>query len=270
MSVELRSSSPSEFKVYAIRYAHRETSRGEHFYGHDECCGESMPIDYFVWLAVSSTEVVVIDTGFTKEMAERRGGREYFAAPIETMKEIGIEADMVKHVILTHLHYDHTGTARDFPDAQYVLQKREMNYWTGPYASRIPQNHRLVYGDDLSHLINANLNGRVSLVDGDSAVVPGIDVHLVGGHTPGMQVVSINTSRGTVVLTSDASHFYANIEDDRPFSIVHCLADMYEAFDRINEIADGPECVVAGHDPLVLSRYPALDPSYADRVVMIA
>ncbi len=37
--------------VYAIRYATRPTAlRKEHFYGHDECGDDSMPIDYYVWL----------------------------------------------------------------------------------------------------------------------------------------------------------------------------------------------------------------------------
>jgi hypothetical protein len=48
---------------------------------------------------------------------------------------------------------------------------------------------------------------------------------------------------------------YAHLEQDRPFAIVHSLAGMYDAFDRVREIA-GPDGVwVPGHDPEVMQRF---------------
>lgn len=52
-----------------------------------------------------------------------------------------------------------------------------------------------------------------------------------------------------MVLTSDATHFYANIEEDRPFSMVSDLPGMYDAFDLVRSLADSPGRVVPGHDP---------------------
>ena len=78
-----------------------------------------------------------------------------------------------------------------------------------------------------------------------------------------MQVVRIRTAGGFVVLASDASHFYENIETDSPFAILHDLPGMYGAFDRINELADGPHLVVPGHDPEVAERHRSLtEPSH--------
>ena len=57
------------------------------------------------------------------------------------------------------------------------------------------------------------------------------------------------------MLASDAVHYYEELERDRPFSTVANLADMYAAFDRIRELADGGALVVAGHDPLVAERF---------------
>lgn len=88
----------------------------------------------------------------------------------------------------------------------------------------------------------------------------GVTVHHVGGHTPGLQVVRIRTVRGHAVIASDASHFEANLREDRPFSIVHTLPAMYDAFDRVRELADDLDLIVPGHDPIVLQRFPA-DPS---------
>jgi glyoxylase-like metal-dependent hydrolase (beta-lactamase superfamily II) len=59
-----------------------------------------------------------------------------------------------------------------------------------------------------------------------------------------------------VVLASDATHFYANIEQDRPYSIVADLAQMYGAFDLVRSLAESPAHVVPGHDPLIMERFP--------------
>jgi hypothetical protein len=60
-----------------------------------------------------------------------------------------------------------------------------------------------------------------------------------------------------VVLASDASHFYANMEAVRPFPIVWSVADMVGGYRRLAALADSPAHIIPGHDPLVLERYPA-------------
>jgi glyoxylase-like metal-dependent hydrolase (beta-lactamase superfamily II) len=259
-----------EFRIYAIQYARRDALRGEHFHGHDGRAEEPHPTAYYTWLAVSDRHTVVVDTGISRARAARIDGLDYLAAPAETMAELGVRADAVGHVVLTHLHYDHTGTARDFGAARYVLQRAELDYWTGPWARRVTRERWLMDEDDVAQLRAAEKEGRMDLLDGDAEVVPGLSVHLVGGHTAGMQVVRIRTARGHVVIASDASHFFENIEDDRPFPILHSMTGMYGAFDRINELADGPHLVVAGHDPEVLTRFPPLTGALSGRVAVIA
>jgi glyoxylase-like metal-dependent hydrolase (beta-lactamase superfamily II) len=112
--------------------------------------------------------------------------------------------------------------------------------------------------EDIVHLVRENFAGRLRFVAGTDEVVPGITVHRVGGHAAGLQVVRVNTARGNVVLASDATHYYANIEEDRPYSVVKDLADMYAAFEIVRWLADSPEHVVPGHDPLVMERFPAV------------
>ncbi|MDP4502511.1 N-acyl homoserine lactonase family protein [Nonomuraea turcica] len=248
----------SGWRVHAVRYAQRDARRGEHFHGYEPGGESSHPTAYYVWLAVSGEHTVVVDTGIAPERAARVEGIDYRCSPVEALAELGVAAESVDYVVLTHLHYDHTGTAHEFPRARYVVQQAELDYWTGPWAERITRERWLLNDHDLAHLRSARKDGRVQVVDGDAFVVPGLSVHLVGGHTAGMQVVRVATARGPVVLASDASHFYENIENDRPFPILHSMTGMYGAFDRIKELAGGPELVVAGHDPLVLERFPLL------------
>ncbi|GAB3426878.1 N-acyl homoserine lactonase family protein [Flindersiella endophytica] len=240
--------------------------RGEHFLGYDDRAAEPHPTAYYVWLAVSDQHTVLVDTGISRARAARIEGLTYLASPADLLADLGVATSDVSHVVLTHLHYDHTGTAREFGSARYVLQRAELDYWTGPWAGRVGREKWLLDEDDLARL----QGDRLDLVDGDVTLVPGLSLHLVGGHTAGMQVARVRTGGGHVVLASDASHFFENIETDRPFPILHSMTGMYGAFDRINELASGPHLVVAGHDPEVLNRFPAYSDELRGRVAVIA
>lgn len=244
--------------VFALRFAHREASvRAEHFYRGHDCADEAMPIDYFVWAVVDRDRAVLVDTGFSRAVAQARGRRDYLASPAELVERVGVPVDQVGDIVLTHLHYDHTGTIGDFPGALLHVQRRELEYWRSPMAAR-GENPHLIEASDHALLDKLAALGRVVVHDGDDELAPGINLRLVGGHTHGLQVVEVTASGGTVVLASDATHFYDNIRGDRPYSIVDHLPSMYGAFDRINQLAASPAHVVPGHDPLVLVNFPAV------------
>ena len=101
---------------------------------------------------------------------------------------------------------------------------------------------------------------RVQFHDGDDELAPGVSVHLIGGHTMGIQSVRVRTDNGWLVLASDAAHFYENMEKPSPFPIVYSVADMVDGFDKLKRLAQTDRHIVPGHDPLVLERYPAPKP----------
>ena len=72
-----------------------------------------------------------------------------------------------------------------------------------------------------------------------------------------LQAVRVHTRAGWIVLASDASHLYANMQEERPFPIVFEVSRMIEGYRRLRELAHAPELIVPGHDPLVMKRYPA-------------
>jgi len=111
--------------------------------------------------------------------------------------------------------------------------------------------------------------GRVAFHDGDWELTGGITAHHIGGHTDGLQVVRVHTERGWLVLASDASHFYANMETGRSFPLVYNVGDMLEGFARLRALADGLDMIVPGHDPLVMQRYPAV-PGFEGLVVRLS
>ncbi len=255
-----------EYQLYAIRYATRPAQRRDHFMGGDPH-EAPMPMDYFVWVAVSPERTVVIDIGFNAEVAAKRK-RTYLRCPVESLKLVGVDPAEVADVIITHLHYDHAGNFELFPKAEFHIQESEVHYATGRYM----RHPRLAHGfepDDVCQIVRLNFGQRVKMYDGDHEIAPGIRVHRTGGHTAGLQFVTVHTARGWVVVASDASHFYENLETMRPFPSAFHVGDMLESFERLSQLASTPEHIVPGHDPLVMARYPAPSPELQDIVVRL-
>jgi glyoxylase-like metal-dependent hydrolase (beta-lactamase superfamily II) len=244
----------SQYEVYALKYAHHGRRASENFIGGDPHDGP-MPLDYFVWLIRGGGREIVVDTGFSAAMAAKRG-RDHIRCPAETLRLLGIDSNSVPDVIITHLHYDHVGNFDLFPAATLHLQDLEMRYATGRYMA-----HDCFSGayevEDVVGMVRRVYENRVCFHDGDAEIAPGVSVHLIGGHTMGLQVVRVATRRGAVVLASDATHFYANLEQTRPFPIVWSVADMVEGYRKLRALANSAEHIIPGHDPLVLERYPA-------------
>jgi glyoxylase-like metal-dependent hydrolase (beta-lactamase superfamily II) len=113
--------------------------------------------------------------------------------------------------------------------------------------------------EDIVGMVRLNFKRRIEFYDGDTELAPGLTLHLAPGHTAGLQVVRVRTQRGQVVLASDGTHFYENIEKNRPFI----------AAVKIERLADSHRHIVPGHDPLVMRRYAPPSPALRDVVVRL-
>ncbi len=255
-----------QYELYAIRYAERDARRADHFIGGDPHDGP-MPMDYFVWAAIGRERSFVIDLGFTAEVAAARG-RRHLRCPAEALSLVGLDRSNVADVIVTHMHYDHVGTFDRFPAAQFHLQETELHYTTGHHM-RHPFLARSFEVEDVCGIVRLNFARRVRLYNGPAELAPGISIHPVGGHTPGMQFVRVHTGRGWVVLASDVSHYYENMEKGRPYTAAFNIGDMLDAYDALRAAAPSPQHIVPGHDPLVMRRYPAPSPALEGLVVRL-
>jgi glyoxylase-like metal-dependent hydrolase (beta-lactamase superfamily II) len=245
------------YRVYALKYAERDARRSEHFLGGDPH-DAPMPMDYFVWVAVDDESAWVVDTGFGEDDARRRG-RRLVRSTVDALATIGVDASQVTDVILTHLHYDHAGGVAQFPAARFHLQDREMAFATGRHMTRPALSHPFT-ADHVAALVHAVHQGRVVFHAGDDELAAGLSVHLVGGHTAGLQVVRVRTEAGWLVLASDASHYYENMEAGRPFPIVFDVGAMVEGYETLRRLASTSDAIIPGHDPAVLQRHPPAGP----------
>jgi glyoxylase-like metal-dependent hydrolase (beta-lactamase superfamily II) len=244
-------------EVYAIRYAHHARRSPENFIGGDPH-DVLQPLDYFVWAIIGRSGVIVVDTGFDEPTAGRRQ-REIVKPVRDGLAALGVAPDAVANVIVSHLHYDHCGNHDLFPNAHYHLQDREMAFASGRcmcHATlRMPFE-----ADDVVAMVRRVFAGRAAFHDGDDEIAPGVSVHLIGGHSKGLQCVRVKTRRGYVVLASDATHLYVHMDSGRVFPITYNVGEVIEGYGTLKKLATSPRHIVPGHDPLVLARYPAAKP----------
>jgi glyoxylase-like metal-dependent hydrolase (beta-lactamase superfamily II) len=248
------------YEVYALRYATVERQGNDNFIARDIHDGP-MPMDYFVWVIRGEQRTILVDTGFNREAANQRK-RTFLRCPIASLNSLGIAADDITDLILTHLHYDHAGNVRLVPNAKIHLQESEMQFATGKYMRYDMMRHSYTV-DDVVDIVRGVYDKRVVFYQGDAEFAPGIQLLHIGGHTQGLQAVRVHTQRGWIVLASDASHFYENMHKEAPFPIVLHIGEMLLGYDKLVRFADSENHIIPGHDPLVMQRYPRyLEPQY--------
>lgn len=246
------------YEVLAIKYArHENRTRADNFLWPDDHASPQ-PLNYFVWVIRNVNRTIVIDTGFDRAEAQRRG-RPIEIEPVDALKRLGIAAETVETVVITHLHYDHAGTLDCFPAARFHIQEAEMAYATGACMCETTLQKPYT-AEHVCSLVRKVYSGRVQFHAGDAQVAPGITVHAVPGHTKGLQCVRVETQSGAVVLASDATHYYENFERRCPFSVTVDVEQTLRSYSRLEQLATSRAHIVPGHDPLVLDRYPPLSP----------
>lgn len=241
--------------VVAARYGTLETTLGEAYYRWEAYGEPDGParLDYFFWVLRSPSETILVDTGFHPDAGARRK-RTTLIEPAAAMERLGIDSSTVKRILVTHLHYDHTGNLDVLPDAELLVPAIELDFWLSPMGRR-GQFAGSAEESELAYVREAQAAGRVTRLVGGEEIAPGVHAVHVGGHTPGQMVVAIHGDP-PVVLASDAVHFYDELANERPFAVIADLPEMYEAYDTVRELAGAEGHVVPGHDPEVMDRYP--------------
>ena len=207
----------------------------------------TLSVPMVICAARRGDDVVVLDAGYTDQAVGKEWGVGDYRDFGPLLAEVGIRPDQVKWVTVSHLHWDHAGGTAEFPNAHFVVQRRELEFAAG----RMPHNSVAKAGfraRDVLDLVALNWQSRVRLVDGDvEDVVPGVDVYLTPGHTAGTMTVCLDTVKGRVCYTSDAVYTYRNIEEDIALGFGLDLAQSVDSFAKIRGIV-GKGILIPGHE----------------------
>jgi glyoxylase-like metal-dependent hydrolase (beta-lactamase superfamily II) len=246
------------YEVLAVRYGTLRTRKSA-LYHRYEAYGEpdaEATLDYYFWVIRGEGRTLVVDTGFDPAVGERRG-RTCLCAPREALSRLGVEPRSVPRLLITHFHYDHTGNIDAFPEAEILVPERELQFWTSPVARQVQFATHAEAGE-IARIEEAHLAGRVRTLGARTEIAPGIVAISVGGHSPGQQLLLVDGNEAKVVLTSDAVHFYEELELDRPFGVIANLEEMYTAYELVRQLAGEEAVVLAGHDPAVATMFPSV------------
>jgi len=218
--------------------------------------GEKMDIALIFWLIRGEGRNILLDTGFHRERWFESFKVTDFIRPDEAVRQAGVDPAEITDIILSHAHWDHMGGIDLFPKAKIWIQKDEYNYYLGP-AWQKEGNHGGIDPEDLACLLLRNTQGKLELIDGDNQeIIPGIRVFTGARHTFASQYIRVE-GKPTYVLASDNCYLYRNLKTrtaiptfspgDRDSNV--------KALDRMVSLADSPERVVPGHDPLEFKRF---------------
>lgn len=252
----------ASYEIYALWLGEKTASNSRFMYlTHPE---RQTTIYYYLWLLKGRDESIVVDTGFSPEAAQRRGLTHY-AHPLERLAQLRVNPLSINRILVSHLHWDHFATPEYFPQATFYLQGREAQFYAGPFA-RYRAFNEFVDPESIAKMVSLIYQGRIRFLDGSEEILPGLRLHLTGGHTPGHQIMEVETLRGRAILAVDAAHLYANLEEMVPGGVIVDLREMVEGLERVKALAGSTELIFPGHDPLLLQKFPKT----ADGIVRLA
>jgi glyoxylase-like metal-dependent hydrolase (beta-lactamase superfamily II) len=252
------------YEVYAVRFATLANFPVASLVaGADR--SRRMDIAMMVWVLKGAGRVALVDSGFHREQYFRQFTVKDYVRPPDALAPLGIRADDVTDILLTHMHWDHAGGIDLFPSARVWIQKDEYGYYAGD-AWQSRTTHGGIDADDVIEMVRRNTQGKVSFVNGDDdTLLPGIRFGVGGRHTWASQFVAAATRAHTVVLASDNMYLYENLDAHAPIAQTLDAASNLRTQDRMRSLAGDARLLVPGHDPAVFDRFPHI----SERIVRI-
>ena len=124
----------------------------------------------------------------------------------EALQSIGVRADSIGAVIITHMHQDHmgglvAGGRANFPGADVYVDRRDVAYWTDP-ARRAAAPGFLKSSFDISTEM-VRLYPKLQAMDGERQISRGVSIVDLTGHTPGHIGVRIEGGGQSLLMVSD-------------------------------------------------------------------
>lgn len=200
---------------------------------------------------------ILTDTGIGYKLSEKINkiyDVDYSEYTLEkSLSALNLKKEDITDVILTHLHFDHTGGSTyydeeknlrlSFPNAVYHVQKKQYEWALNPTdrdkASFFPENYKPLEENKVLNFFN-----------GETEFDENITLLPVNGHTSNMQMIKVSDGDKTLLYTADliptAGHIPA------PFIMgydLFPLTTLDEKKKHLKEIADNKWTVFFEHDP---------------------
>ena len=174
----------------------------------------------------------------------------------DALRDAGVDPREVDLIVNTHLHIDHTGwnTVDDiegnprffFPNARWLVQRMEWEYWTQPRFINDPQYPHLT-----PTVLPLESSGRLDFAFSEQAIDQNLTFVPAAGHTPGHVAIGIASAGERAIIVGDASHHPVQLDhpdwspgvDSDPMMSTRSRDRLFD------EAADSGALFIAGHWP---------------------
>jgi len=238
--------------------------------------GERTNVTYTFNVLKKDGEIILVDTGYDNRSAEDQALADgvnltCYQSPAKVLEKIGVKAEEVKHVILTHAHWDHMGGISLFPNATFYLQADEITSWIKTMC--LPREYDTLKASisctDLENCIGLIKDRRLVLLDGDvDNLFPGIHIRVARmGHSFASSIVIVESHGKKYVMVGDCAYVKANITGGRGDGVSmpngFAVGSTYNAIQTLQDIlsyADGKiENVLIGHEVGTWEQYESVE-----------
>ena len=206
-------------------------------------------------LLISDDKKILIDTGMGEKWDEKSQSIyriDKSKSLSNSLLQYNIKLDDITDVILTHLHFDHTGGSTklvngkiipSFPNAKYFVQRTNFEWAINPSdrdkGSYIKENFEPLMKE-----------GVLTLVDGETDFDENISFRIINGHTFGQQMIKISDSTNTLLYCADLLPFVSQIRI--PYIMGYDLQPLITVQEKkkyLKLAADENWYLYFGHDP---------------------
>jgi len=249
------------YEVYAIKFAAMANPTPISAWADKGPQKDSVNINFMIWLIKGNGKNILVDAGFLRDNESTK----YFAItnyirPDSVLSKLALKGEDITDIILSHPHWDHIDGIGLFPNAHIWIQKEDFNYFIGAAWQKDGSNGGFDKRD-VRMLIDLNLAGKLTLVDGDDKeILPGIKVYTGSRHTFNSQYVLVETGKHKVILASDNIWIYYNLEHLRPASSggTFDTTAYVRSMQRMKTLVPDSKYIIPGHDARIFSIFPAI------------
>jgi glyoxylase-like metal-dependent hydrolase (beta-lactamase superfamily II) len=206
-------------------------------------------------LLVCADKKILIDTGMGNKWDEKSQTIYKIDQAVNLESELlkhGLKLEDITDVLLTHLHFDHTGGSTKlengklvpaFPNAKYLVQKKNFEWAMNPSE----RDKGSYIKDNFEPLIK---EGVLNLVDGEIDFDENISFKVINGHTFSQQMIKISDSSNTLLYCCDLMPFVSQIRI--PYIMGYDLQPLITVQEKkkyLKFAADENWHLYFGHDP---------------------
>lgn len=175
---------------------------------------------------------------------------------VDQLRQINVRAEQIEMIGISHWHFDHTGQARHFPQAQLFMGRGDVEQLRQT-PSPDPDSTTA-----LAHWLSGG--GRLEAIRGDRDLFGDGRVVMLSmpGHTPGHYSLLVRLASGPVLLSGDLYHFTEQVENRGVPPFNQDRADTLASMDRYERIARnlGARSIIQ-HEAADIAKLPAFPAS---------